>query len=296
MEISLNKSDADLYIPDNSDSSQSLARTTHLGIGAHQDDLEIFAYHGIAACYRDPDKWFTGVTVTNGAGSPRIGAYAKMTDKEMQQVRLKEQRKAAAIGQYSAQFQLNYSSSEIKDPHKAEAVDDIMLILEKTQPNVVYTHNPFDKHDTHVAVFMKVLKAIRSLRQEIRPGKVLGVEVWRSLDWVADNQKIALITDKFPELANTLLGVFESQISGGKRYDLATVGRRLANATYHDSHSADQATHITWAVDLTRLMVENTFCIEDFVNEYIKNLAIDVRQRIIKMSGGRYSSLKDRPS
>jgi len=33
-----------------------------------------------------------------------------------------------------------------------------------------------------------------------------------------------------------LLGVFESQIAGGKRYDLALMGRRRANATYFESH------------------------------------------------------------
>ncbi len=52
-------------------------------------------------------------------------------------------------------------------------------------------------------------------------------------------------------LAAALLGVFDSQISGGKRYDLATAGRRLANATYFDARSADKCTAIDWAVDLT---------------------------------------------
>ena len=31
----------------------------------------------------------------------------------------------------------------------------------------------------------------------------------------------------------------QSQICGGKRYDLATLGRRLANATYAESHGTD---------------------------------------------------------
>ena len=30
------------------------------------------AYHGVAECFGRKDKWFTGVVVTNGAGSPRI--------------------------------------------------------------------------------------------------------------------------------------------------------------------------------------------------------------------------------
>jgi LmbE family N-acetylglucosaminyl deacetylase len=54
--------------------SEALARITHLGIGAHQDDLEFMAFHGILACFRmRDDRWFGGVTCTNGAGSSRTG-------------------------------------------------------------------------------------------------------------------------------------------------------------------------------------------------------------------------------
>ena len=42
-------------------------------------------------------------------------------------------------------------------------------------------------------------------------------------------------------LAAAMNGVFDSQIAGGKRYDLATIGRRAANATFFESHATDQA-------------------------------------------------------
>ncbi|MBT4901719.1 MAG: hypothetical protein HON54_07415, partial [Verrucomicrobia bacterium] len=51
---------ADLFIPDDFEPSQALGRTTHLGVGAHQDDLEVMALHGILACYKQPQKWFGG--------------------------------------------------------------------------------------------------------------------------------------------------------------------------------------------------------------------------------------------
>ena len=35
-------------------------------------------------------------------------------------------------------------------------------------------------------------------------------------------------------IADALCGVFDSQISGGKRYDSRIRGRQLANATFHD--------------------------------------------------------------
>src|SRR5208282_4773708 len=69
------KPTADLFIPDNLAPAEALERTTHLAIAAHQDDIEIMAYHGIAACFGRKDKWFTGVVATNGAGSPRSGIY-----------------------------------------------------------------------------------------------------------------------------------------------------------------------------------------------------------------------------
>src|ERR1044071_3343272 len=73
--------------------------------GAAQDDIEIMAYHGIAECFGQKDKWFTGVVVTNGAGSPRSGIYGQYSDDEMQKVRLMEQRKAAYVGEYACQIQ-----------------------------------------------------------------------------------------------------------------------------------------------------------------------------------------------
>ena len=62
---------AQLFVPDGLPEGQALARTTHMGISAHQDDLEIMAVDGILQCFQRTDKWFTGVIVTNGSGSPR---------------------------------------------------------------------------------------------------------------------------------------------------------------------------------------------------------------------------------
>ena len=53
---------ADFFASDLLDEREALARTTHLAIGAHSDDLEIMAYHGIAECYGEKERWFAGVT------------------------------------------------------------------------------------------------------------------------------------------------------------------------------------------------------------------------------------------
>ena len=90
---------SDLYVPDGQ--NNPLPRTTHLGVGAHQDDLEFMAMHGILECYEKSDKWFAGVTCTNGAGSARTGEFAHVTDEAMQGIRAEEQLEASRFGQFS---------------------------------------------------------------------------------------------------------------------------------------------------------------------------------------------------
>ena len=100
-------STAAIYVPDQRAETAALKRITHLGIGAHQDDLEFMAFHGIIECFGRADKWFGGVTCTNGAGSARAGRYKDYTDKEMMAVRRQEQIKAAVTGRYAAMIQLD---------------------------------------------------------------------------------------------------------------------------------------------------------------------------------------------
>ena len=57
-----------VHIPDGRKVGEALSRVTHLGVGAHQDDLEFMAFHGIVECHDSDSQWFAGVTCTNGAG------------------------------------------------------------------------------------------------------------------------------------------------------------------------------------------------------------------------------------
>src|SRR5689334_17330481 len=78
--MKLHNSTAEIFIPDGKPETEALRRITHLGIGAHQDDLEFMGFHGILNCFARADKWFGGVTCTNGSGSSRTGPYADCTD------------------------------------------------------------------------------------------------------------------------------------------------------------------------------------------------------------------------
>jgi LmbE family N-acetylglucosaminyl deacetylase len=273
--------DADIFVPgDGMTPEQALKRTTHLCVVAHQDDIEIMAYAGIATCLDRHDRYFTGVVVTDGAGSPRAGPYAGMSDLQMRQVRRDEQRKAAMLGGYSLQVQLAYPSAEVKKTHQPHVHDDLLTIFSGCMPEIVYLHQPADKHDTHVAVFLRCLEALRALPRERRPQRVLGCEAWRDLDWLDDEQKVALDASPRPALAANLVKVFDSQIAGGKRYDIAALGRRAANATFHTSHAVDQSTAISWAMDLTPLIRDETLSPLDFTLKHVDRLRSDVSARL----------------
>ncbi|HDL77157.1 MAG TPA: PIG-L family deacetylase [Lentisphaerae bacterium] len=267
---------ADLFVPDGRDLVTALSRTTHLGIGAHQDDLELMAFHGILECFQSPDLWFTGVTVTDGSGSPRTGLYADHTDEEMRRVRRLEQRKAAVIGGYSAMLQLDFPSTRVKDPADSSLEQDLYTILRECRPRVVYTHNPADKHPTHVAVVAAAVKALRRLPPALRPARVYGCEVWRDLDWLPDSAKVILDVSGRDNLAAALNGVFDSQISGGKRYDLATIGRRRANATYLESHGVDLMDQVIFAMDLTPAIADPSVNVLDLTLKHVHDFAAEI--------------------
>ncbi|MBN2450828.1 MAG: PIG-L family deacetylase, partial [Lentisphaeria bacterium] len=136
--IALTNAGAELFAPDGLDPVSALERTTAMGIGAHQDDLEILAYHGVLSAFGRDDAWFAAVVMTNGSGSARIGPYAAYSDEEMCQVRRQEQKKAAVVGGYGAVALLDYPSSAIKNAAAPEPVADLKTILRTACPEVVY--------------------------------------------------------------------------------------------------------------------------------------------------------------
>lgn len=281
--MKFNLDTAEIFVPDGLAVEGALARTTHMAIGAHQDDLEIMACDGILKCFGRDDEWFCGVVVTDGSGSPRDDLYRDYSDADMQVVRRKEQKKAAVVGEYAALALLDYPSSVVKNGADTSPVKDLELLLKAARPRIVYTHNLADKHDTHVAVALRAVEAIRNLPLAERPEHLYGCEVWRDLDWMVDVDKVTFDVSAHENLQAALLGVFDSQICGGKRYDLAALGRRRANATYYAAHDTDIATGLTFAMDLTPLIRDPGKNIQTYVEEFTDRFAQEVRERLIKL-------------
>lgn len=280
--MKLTRSTAVLFVPDGVPLARAWARTTHMCIAAHHDDIEIMAPHAILECFGRKDKWFTGVVVTNGAGSPRSDLYAKYTDLQMRAVRKLEQAKAAVVGEFGALAMLDHPSSSVKSPRAKDVRADIRNLVLAARPEVVIIHNLADKHDTHVALALRTIEALRELPAKARPKKLYGGEVWRDLDWMVDADKVTWNVSRRENIQSALVGVFDSQISGGKRYDLAAAARRRAAATYFQSHSVDDVSGMSVAMDLTPLLRNDRLDPETYVGRILDRFCGDVRGRIRK--------------
>jgi LmbE family N-acetylglucosaminyl deacetylase len=238
------------------------------------------AFHGILTCYDRTDRWFGGVTITDGRGSSRAGQFKDWTDDQIAAERIREQEAAAVIGQYSFIAQLGFGSATVRDAQQSAVRNDLRRILEASRPEVVYLHNLADKHDTHVGCALRCIEAMRQMPKADRPKMIYGCEVWRDLDWLVDSEKTAMPISARPELARTLNEVFATQIAGGKRYDLAVLGRRTANATFSNAHSTDQESAMQWAMDLTPLVQDDSLDPVAYTVGFIDRLKADVTARI----------------
>ncbi len=98
-----------------------------------------------------------------------------------------------------------------------------------------------------------------------------------------DADKVVFRLDERENIAASLVGVFDSQIAGGKRYDLATMARRRAHATYHQSHSVDARQMINFGVDLTPLVYDDKLDPAEYIGRFVQRFANDVSGRIRKL-------------
>jgi hypothetical protein len=97
---------------------------------------------------------------------------------------------------------------------------------------------------------------------------------------MVDSAKVTMNVSEHENLQAALLGVFDSQIAGGKRYDLASMGRRRANATYFESHGVDETTGLSYGMDMTPLIHDTRLDPCAFAESLIQEFAQDVTARL----------------
>lgn len=266
-----------LHVPDGAAAELAIARTTHLGVGAHPDDLEMHALAQIGECHGRTDRWFTGVVCTDGAGGPRRGPFTELSDDEMVETRWREQRQAADLGAYSAVLGLGHPSAGIRTSGgRSSLVDELIDLIGRSRPEVVVTHEPTDRHPTHVAVVAAVVDAVRALGPGDRPAQLLGSEGWRDLGWLPPTRAVRLDVSEHTALGRRLLDCHRSQIEGGKRYDLAVEGRRRAHATLFDPWSPDVGTEVLVAMDLSPLLTEDPPELARFVGDLVEEFGREI--------------------
>ena len=257
--LKLSRPAGEVFIPDGTSWEAACARVTHLVVAAHADDVEIMAWHAIL------DAGGLGAVIVTGGD-------------ELRDTRLQEQKRAAALGRYAMMIWLDHASADVKRAAYAPLASDLNAVLSAIRARQVYTHNLADKHDTHVAVALHTVQALRANPSSVE--RVLGCEVWRALDWLQAEDKVALDVSAAEERLLPLIGEFDSQIAGGKRYDLGAAGRKRANATFLDSHSADRASSMEYAMDLTPPVKDPSLDIARWTLEFVERFRKDVEARL----------------
>jgi LmbE family N-acetylglucosaminyl deacetylase len=278
MSLQLSQPEAAICVPDGGPLEAALERTTHLAIGAHADDLEIMAWHGIRAGGAN----FTGVVCTDGRGAPRGGPHAALSDDALRDLRRQEQQRAAEAGGYAAVLQLDHRSDGLKAGGDPAVEADLSAILAAAQPRVVYTHNPMDAHMTHVAVCVATIAAIRSLPAKQRPRTLLGCEVWRGLDWLDEDATALTLEDEDGWAA--AISQYATQIEGGRPYPRGAIGRARANAVFGESHETGGDTPTWLALDLTPVIRPGGDDLESLVFEQLERFATRIGETLARFS------------
>lgn len=281
----IERGDVDVHVPDGLDPVPALGRATVVGVVAHPDDLELLVPGLVGACRDDPSAWFAGIVCTDGAGSTRGPSTAALSAAELVATRRAEQRRAADLGRYAAVVQLGRPSPEVREPSgRAALVDDLEALLRACAAGLVVTHDPTDRHATHQAVALAAVEACRRLPAAARPGRLLGVEGWRGLDWLPEGDRVALDVSGQAELAGRLAAVHASQLEA-KRYDLALEGRRRAHATLAEQRRPDEAEQLSLAMDLSPLLDDPDLDPTAFVLGAVDRFRAEVAASLGRLTG-----------
>jgi LmbE family N-acetylglucosaminyl deacetylase len=265
------------FIPDKVSLKEAYKRSKYLAIVAHADDIEILAPK---PAIERPGGFF-GIIVADNKGGPLRPEYKKMSRDRIQEIREKEQQKAARLGKYSGVVFLRLASRDIRNPRKREEVAELIFKQIKDMPlKNVYTHSLFDNHPTHLAVSQCVISALKKLPLNKRPKAVYGMEVWGSLEWLPERYRVAFDLSSSINLIKELLSVYKSQSYVGHRYDRAVLGRLKANAIFSKTHDFSKSSALIYGMDLSRLIRNQGLTEKKYIDIIIKDFLKEKRSSL----------------
>ena len=232
--------------------------TNLLAIAAHHDDIEVMAMDGILKAYGSKKYDFYACVLGDGANCIKSGKYADVSDKEMMEARNQEQTRASQIGEYEKLVMLKHSQEELENDEKGKIGKELRELILDVKPDIIYTHNIFDKNPAHRITCKRVIDAILSLDEDDRPRLVYGCELFRSLDWLPDKYKVVFDLSENKELQSRLIGVYDTKIEQFKNYNKAIVGRKMAHAAFGSSvGDGDEDKLIWYGINLTPVVAKN---------------------------------------
>ena len=271
----------EVYIPNSANKNV----VKNLIIAAHKDDGEMIGLKGIYDSMNSNGSCAM-IVLTDGGGCPTTGKYSGVGYDEMVRIRTEEQKKASEAGKYNSLYLLERKSTDIKKMTKSALSELVYILRQFSDLDTVYIHNPFDNHPTHQAAAQIAITALRELKNNfdiksvmqeggvnyLPPKKIIGVEVWGSLDWLPEKYKYIIDTSEAEKIADELMGKFVSQ-NYVKKYDVASKSRRYANATFYESHNENVYGSISYGIDLTDFVLKSNKGVKDLFNEVVKEFS-----------------------
>lgn len=232
---------------------------------AHPDDAEFGCYALIRKCMKEGKRLLV-IVVTTGSKCPLAGSFADRAE-EMERIRAEEQFEAARIGNYSV-LMLGYESADLRGAGSDLVCGVLEQILSQCSAAEIWTHNPFDRHPTHLSVLRLLLAAIRRMNRSKRPTKLYGAELWGGLDHVpAEHIEEFDVSDDLG-LRRALIEAFRSQ-NEAKNYAAGVPGREAGHATFRASHSNNRMTACDLALNMAPLLEDDTLSLEDWTKQLL---------------------------
>lgn len=125
-----------------------------IAIGAHGDDIEL-ACGGTIAKAVELGHEVTLVIVTGTGFTDRHGNIIRTS-----QIAKNEVQDAANVLGVSNVYILGYQDTEV--PYSVDLINELDEIIDKIQPNIIFTHFVFDTHQDHIRTAHSTISAARN--------------------------------------------------------------------------------------------------------------------------------------